>query len=140
MDEINVRKDIVESERFLDFLFSKKSMWFWGAFTFSTITPIIFDAIRNNDGFLIIQYILSIIFLLYLPGFSFRRSLFIGSNFTFFERLVFDVVTSLLIVPTVGFILNYTPWGISEYSSTFGLSIVIRLLLIVSVFRAYITQ
>jgi len=130
----------VEPKRFLDFLFSKKSMWFWGAFAFSTMTPIIFDTIRNNAGFLFIRYIISIIFLLYLPGFSFRRSLFIDSNFSFFERLVLDVVMSLLIVPTVGFILNYTPWGISEYSSTYGLSIVIRLLLIASVFRAYIAQ
>jgi uncharacterized membrane protein len=67
-----------------------------------------------------LRYALGIIFLLFLPGFAFIKALFpakapvktSSENMDTIERVVLSFGMSLVLVPIVGLILNYTPWGI----------------------------
>ncbi|MEM3070950.1 MAG: DUF1616 domain-containing protein, partial [Candidatus Bathyarchaeia archaeon] len=60
-----------------------------------------------------IRIILGSIFVLYLPGASLIELLYPKKeDLTQLERLALSIGLSLALVPLVGLILNYTPWGI----------------------------
>lgn len=64
--------------------------------------------------------VLGIIFVLYLPGYTFIKALFpakapiktSSENLDTIERVALSFGMSLALVPIAGLILNYTPWGI----------------------------
>lgn len=59
------------------------------------------------------RWILGSIFLLFIPGFVLVEALFPkGSELDGIERLALSIGLSLALVPLVGLVLNYTPWGI----------------------------
>jgi uncharacterized membrane protein len=67
-----------------------------------------------------VRYVLGTIFVLWLPGFSFIKMLFpteppvktSKKNLDPIERIALSIGMSLALVPIVGLLLNYTPWGI----------------------------
>ncbi len=67
-----------------------------------------------------IRNVLGIIFVLFLPGFAFIKALFpttvplktTSESLDDIERVALSFGMSLALVPIVGLILNYTPWGI----------------------------
>jgi uncharacterized membrane protein len=75
-----------------------------------------------------IRYVLGIIFILWLPGYAFIKALFpqtlpfaralahsLGTpekNLDTIERAALSLGMSIALVPIVGLLLNYTPWGI----------------------------
>ena len=82
--------------------------------------------------FRIVRAILGSIMLLFLPGYSFMRAFFpyhkrkaAPSHEPRWERLGFSLILSLVIVPILGFLLNYSPWGISLTPLTLIIGILI---------------
>ena len=67
-----------------------------------------------------IRYLLGSIFILWLPGYTFIKALFpthvpiktSSESLDTIERVVLSIGMSLALVPIVGLLLNYTPWGI----------------------------
>jgi uncharacterized membrane protein len=78
------------------------------------------------------RWILGSVFVLFIPGYVAVEALFPeGRELDLLERLALSVGLSLALVPLVGLLLNYTPWGIrltpiviSLFIVTVGLSLV----------------
>jgi hypothetical protein len=119
------------------YLGSGPAHWYWATMLLAGITTIAVFAIPE-DAFPIVyaRYILGAIFVLYLPGYTFIRALFPKLQTTrnhkgqldSIERLALSIGLSLCLIPIIGLLLNYTPWGIRLTP------IVLSLLVMTSVF------
>jgi len=77
-------------------------------------------AIDSSPPIVYIRYLLGSIFILWLPGYTFIKALFptqvpiktSSESPDTIERVVLSIGMSLALVPIVGLLLNYTPWGI----------------------------
>jgi uncharacterized membrane protein len=66
-----------------------------------------------NESF--IRIILGLFLLIFLPGYSLISALFPeGTGLEGMERIALSVGLSVAIVPLIGFVINFTPWGIRE--------------------------
>lgn len=78
------------------------------------------------------------IFLLFMPGYALFEVLYPGArDFERLERFGMSVGLSLAVVPMVGLVLNYTPWGIRLESALVSLSLLTLALAVVAVYRKY---
>jgi Protein of unknown function (DUF1616) len=103
------------------FLTSDSASWYWITCAFALAALISVLAIGEDSYPLIfIRYVLGGIFILWLPGYTFTKALFptelpfktTDKNLDSVERVVLSIGMSLALVPIVGLLLNYTPWGI----------------------------
>jgi len=86
----------------------------------ATATIVAFVVPENSFPLAYIRYLLGTIFVLWLPGYSFIKALFpveggnkkSSGNLDSIERVAISIGLSLALVPMVGLLLNYTPWGI----------------------------
>ena len=105
--------------------------WYWitVALTLATIAAV-FTIPENLQPFIIIRYVLGTIFILWLPGYTFIKALFptqlpiktTDKNLDTIERIALSMGLSLALVPIVGLLLNYTPWGIRLAPITLSLT------------------
>ena len=89
--------------------------------TYLTVAPLI-GAINQTDinNLRAILSGLDIIFVLWLPGYTFIKALFpthaptktSTETLDPIERIALSLGMSIALVPTIGLLLNYTPWGI----------------------------
>ena len=103
------------------YLQTTEAYWYWITVSASTLTTIITFAVPENLYPLVyIRYILGSIFVMLLPGYSLLKALFPEKNLNrksergldSIERTALSIGLSLALVPMIGLILNYTPWGI----------------------------
>jgi len=101
-------------------------------FIIITILFVLVPAIESS----IIRAILGIIFVLFLPGYLLISALFPAkTNLDGIERLALSFGLSIAVVPLLGLILNYTPWGIRLIPILITLSIFCMLMLIIAYYR-----
>ncbi|MBS7605944.1 MAG: DUF1616 domain-containing protein [Candidatus Bathyarchaeia archaeon] len=82
------------------------------------------------------RYALGSIIVLFLPGYSLVEALYPSEgDLSPLERLALSIGLSLALVPLVGLILNYTPWGIRLNPVIAAISALTILLLLVSAYR-----
>ncbi len=94
------------------YLFNLESLWFWGITGLMAITMLVVFTV-NVSFLLYFRYILGGIFVLFLPGFLLISALYPRSGeLDGLERAALSIGLSLAIVPLIGLVLNYTPWGI----------------------------
>jgi hypothetical protein len=95
--------------------------WYWITMTLAAATTlVVFTVPENAYPLIYIRYVLGTIFILWLPGYSFTKALFPtkptdkkpAGNLDSIERIALSIGLSLALVPIVGLLLNYTPWGI----------------------------
>jgi len=122
----------------LKILFSKNIIRYWFIIILILISSSAILFISEKKELQVFRYIISIYLLFYIPGYSFRKAFIIKIEFSELERLTFDVTLSLFIIPFIGFILNYTPWGITITSSILGITVLSISLLIINIFRQII--
>ena len=97
----------------LGFLFSSRSTWFLLLVTAVALTDVSIALSDSLPPLRYLRYVLGSVFVLYLPGASLIELLYPkGEDLTQLERLALSIGLSLAIVPLVGLVLNYTPWGI----------------------------
>ncbi len=85
-----------------------------------------------------IRWILGSIFVLYLPGFVIVEALFPErKELSGIERLALSLGLSLAVVPLLGLVLNYTPWGIRLTPVTVTLSLTTLLVGLIATYRKY---
>jgi hypothetical protein len=116
-------------EKFSSYLHSNHAVWYWITMTLTLTTMLVVFVVPENDFPLVyIRYVLGIIFVLWLPGYAFIKALFpqtlpftralahsLGTteeNLDIIERVALSLGMSIALVPIVGLLLNYTPWGI----------------------------
>jgi len=78
------------------------------------------------------------IFVLFIPGYSLVEALYPREeDISPLERLALSIGLSLALVPLIGLILNYTPWGIRLNPILISLSLTSLTLLIISSYRKF---
>jgi len=109
------------------YLFTEQALWYWITIATVVVTAIIVFAIPEDFyPWVYIRYVLGTIFVLWLPGYTFIKTLFPtelpvrfstktpNENLDTIERIALSIGMSLALVPIVGLLLNYTPWGIRQ--------------------------
>lgn len=108
-------------QNLISYLKTGKASWYWITITLAaTATIVAFVIPENSFPLAYIRYLLGAIFVLWLPGYSFIKALFpvegankkSSGNLDSIERVAISIGLSLALVPMVGLLLNYTPWGI----------------------------
>jgi len=89
------------------------SLWFWLTVLLSALTALLVRFSRLHPALAALRYVLGSIFVLFLPGYVTVEALYPSErDLSPLERLALSIGLSLAIVPLLGLLLNYTPWGI----------------------------
>lgn len=108
-------------EKLGTYIRTEEAYWYWITILLAAITAItVFTIPEDAYPLVYVRYVLGAIFVLWLPGYSFIRALFPTENQTetskhsldTVERTALSIGLSLALVPLIGLLLNYTPWGI----------------------------
>ena len=120
------------------YLLSLYSAWFWlvaGALVSMALTIYV---LPQNPPFSWLRVGLGILTSLYLPGFTFIEALYPKQDeLEELERFALGVGLSLALTPLVGFVLNYTPWGIRLDPITASISLLTLAFGVIGVYRKY---
>lgn len=99
----------------------KPALWYWVTIAIATITvAIVFTVPEDFYPWSYLRNALGIIFVLWLPGYTVIKALFptqvpiktSTETLDSIERIALSLGMSIAIVPIIGLLLNYTPWGI----------------------------
>lgn len=103
------------------YLYTNRAYWYWTTIVLAILTTILVFTIPE-DAYPIVyaRYVLGSIFVLWLPGYTFIKALFpttvliktSSTELDNIERIALSIGMSIALVPIVGLLLNYTPWGI----------------------------
>jgi hypothetical protein len=126
------------------FVFSKAAYWFWAAIVFVCVTVlVVFTVSADAFPLVYVRQVLSLIFVLWMPGYVFMKALFpvevpvkmSSKDLDVIERVALSLGMSLALVPMVGLLLNYTPWGIQLTPVTLSLLALTLVFAVVALFR-----
>lgn len=96
----------------LDYLLKPTvSGWFWATLLLTCLAIGVVYFTPNFIPLSIIRWIFGLI-LVFSPGYATIKLLFPHSNMPRHQLLGLSVALSLAVTPIIGFILNFTPWGI----------------------------
>jgi hypothetical protein len=125
-------------ETLLNYLFSQYSTWFWLVTAALASTTINIYLLPQIPPFTWSRVALGFITSLYLPGYAFIEALYPQKKeLEELERFALGVGLSIALTPLVGFILNYTPWGIRLNPINTALSVLTIAFGLIGVFRKY---
>jgi uncharacterized membrane protein len=136
--KIVVLEDPAPPESFSYYIFSTYSLEFWITLFLlsSTLLSIYFSSFSLV---LYLRYVLGSLFVLFLPGYSLIEALYPREEeLSPLERLALSIGLSLALVPLVGLVLNYTPWGIRLVPVVSSLTVLTFLLMLVASWRKYL--
>jgi hypothetical protein len=100
---------------------TEQALWYWLTMAIAIATAaVVFTIPEDLYPWVFVRYVLGIIFVLWLPGYSFIKALFPTQvpiklpteSLDTIERIALSLGMSLALVPIAGLLLNYTPWGI----------------------------
>ena len=132
--------DITPEEDYSNFpryVFSLDSLWFW-ILTFTILTTVLLVFYVKEPPLLYARYVLGSLYVLYLPGAALIEALYPrGEELEPLERLALSIGLSLAVVPLVGLVLNYTPWGIRLEPVTLSLAFLSLALAFLALRRKY---
>ena len=119
------RKAIVLSEKapyasFGGYALSPISVWFWASVGATLLSAALIFA--TSGVALDLRYVFGSILVLFLPGFSLIELLYPKRELDELTRFALSIGLSLALVPLVGLVLNYTPFGIRLLPVAFSLS------------------
>lgn len=112
------------------YVFSKKALWYWVTIALAIVTTItVFMVPDDAYPVVYVRSAIGVIFVLFLPGYAIVKALFPiespikqnDANMETIERVALSLGVSLALVPLIGLILNYTPWGIRLIPITLSL-------------------
>ena len=111
-------------------LLSQNAAWYWITIALAIATAIaVFTIPEDAYPIVYVRQVLGIIFVLFLPGYTFIKTLFpsklpiqtSSENMDNIERTALSLGMSLALTSMVGLVLNYSPWGITLTSITLSL-------------------
>lgn len=100
---------------------TEPALWYWATIATAIATAaVVFTIPEDLYPLVYIRYVLGSIFVLWLPGYTFIKALFpiepplktSSKSLDTIERVALSLGMSLALVPIIGLLLNYTPWGI----------------------------
>jgi hypothetical protein len=91
----------------------ERNLWFYASMAISIVTVFAIYTLPTEFPLVVVRWVLGSMFVLFLPGYVTVEALFPkGRDLDGIERFALSVGLSLAVVPLIGLILNYTPWGI----------------------------
>ena len=91
----------------------ERNLWLYVALTVSLATVVVIYAVPDVFPLVAARWILGSVFVLFVPGYVTVQALFPKAReLDGIERFALSVGLSLALVPLIGLLLNYTPWGI----------------------------
>ena len=122
----------------LGYLLSLYSAWFWLVAGGLVSMALSIYVLPQNAPVSWLRVVLGMLTSLYLPGFTFIEALYPKKDeLEELERFALGVGLSLALTPLVGFVLNYTPWGIRFNPITAAISLLTLSFGFVGVYRKY---
>ncbi|MDG6982727.1 MAG: DUF1616 domain-containing protein [Nitrososphaerota archaeon] len=119
-----------------DYLTRSYGLWFWTAMVYLGVTIGSIYLLPQYSPFIYVRYVFGAIAVLYFPGFTLIEALYPKKeDLDSLERLALSIGLSLALVPLVGLLLNYTPWGIRLEPIVISLSILGVGLALVAAYR-----
>lgn len=115
------------------------SLWFWVVViaSLATLTTIALSEYVSLLNYL--RYVLGTVYVLFVPGYVTIEALYPkGDELSNLERLALSIGLSLAIVPLLGLVLNYTPWGIRLVPIVALLTTYIIVISITALYRKYL--
>jgi len=109
-------------QKLTGYMRSTQASWYWTTIIITMATALlVFTIPENAFPLAYLRYVLGSIFVLWLPGYTFIKALFPEKELDNIERAALSMGMSLALVPIVGLLLNYTPWGIRQTPITISL-------------------
>lgn len=131
-------EDLEPPRSIADYVTSTYSLWFWLTTLIVTLTALTIYVLPQNSPYIYLRYVLGAILILYLPGQALIEALYPKKeDLTSLERFALSVGLSLALVPLVGLLLNYTPWGIRLNPIFASISLLTTGLAVTAVVRKY---
>lgn len=127
------------SNRFINFLFSNKSLWFWITVSFTLlafISILLLPATETPLSYL--RYLFGFVLAAFLPGYCLTETLFPSRNSVdAIERFTFSVGLSFAVTALVSLLLSLSPIGFTLQSALLTLSTIVFLLELIALYRKY---
>jgi len=115
------------------------SLWFWVALGVTVLAVTVVLFIPDFFPVVVIRWGLGSVLVLFLPGYALLQLLFPKpSEMDSLERFALDIGLSLALVPLIGLVLNYTPWGIRFIPVTASISAFTITFLVAAAARKYV--
>jgi uncharacterized membrane protein len=113
------------------------SSWFWTTISIVLLTVAVIPLV--GDGPLLpLRYILGSFFVLFIPGYTLIEALYPEErSLSPLERVALSIGLSIALVPLIGLLLNYTPFGIRLYPVLLSLSALSSFLSFIGAYRKY---
>ncbi|MEM0318038.1 MAG: DUF1616 domain-containing protein [Candidatus Nezhaarchaeales archaeon] len=137
--EIEVEDPSPPSSLFSYFVRLDYNLWLWLLLTLSALTITVVTVTEAGLAVLLpARYVLGTIAVLFLPGYALVEALYPrGDELSPLERLALSIGLSLAVVPLVGLVLNYTPFGIRLYPVLASLTLLTDAIAFIGAFRKY---
>ena len=136
---IELKEPSYNLESALDYLFTITiSGWFWATIILAGAAILSVTFVPDLYPVNAIRWVLGSVFVLYLPGYTLIQFLFSEKKeLDSLERFALSVGLSLAVVPLIGLILNYLPWGIRLAPITISLALFVLSFAILAATRKY---
>jgi hypothetical protein len=125
---------------------SNQALWYWATIAVS-ILAMVFVLLISEDFYPLsyIRNVLGLIFVLWLPGYTFIKVLFpvnapkteTSSNLSRVDRIALNITMSMALVALIGLVLNFSPWGINVITIVLSLLAFSLVFATVAVVREY---
>jgi hypothetical protein len=114
-----------------------ENTWFWAVTALVAVTVVVVFSV-NTSVLLYLRYALGGVFVLFLPGFMLISALYPrGEELDNLERIALSIGLSLAIVPLIGLVLNYMPWGIRLEPIMISMALFAEVMAVVVVVRRF---
>ena len=121
--------------------FWERNLWLYASLAVSFATVFMIYAMPSEFPFVALRWIFGSVFVLFIPGYVTVEALFPkGRELDSIERFALSVGLSLALVPLVGLLLNYTPWGIRLTPIVISLTVLTVGLAVIALARQYRTS
>ena len=111
------------------------SLWFWAA---AAAVVISVGLVGVTSGVVLyLRYVFGSVLILFLPGYSLIEALYPKRELDELTRFALSIGLSLALVPLVGLVLNYTPFGIRLLPVTISIAGLTLMLLVYALFRKH---
>jgi hypothetical protein len=119
----------------------ERNLWLYAVLVISFSTVLVIYLMPSAYPFVALRWVLGSVFVLFVPGYVTVEALFPrGRELDSIERFALSVGLSLALVPLVGLLLNYTPWGIRLNPIVISLTILTVGLALIGLARQYRTS
>jgi len=112
------------------------SLWFWTTVSIMILTTALVYLTDSVSVLMPLRYVAGSVTVLFLPGYVLVEALYPHEkDLSPLERLALSIGLSLAVVPLIGLVLNYTPWGIRLQPILTSISIYVYALALVAAYR-----